>query len=302
MQQEMSGSGGPLEPFAAIHKQCPWTAKATSERLGWTNVEAARYDLSSGSEVLSPAATYHRLVLVTRTAEEVDLEYEGVNRHRPLDMGAISLVPAGSPTWFRWSGRFAWNVVYLEPRVIERVAAEAFDLDPARLTIPSLDAVDLPQLRTVMETVDAELTAGGTGGPLAAESLANVLAVQLIRHIRAPRGRRSRKDGSLPPAMLRAVIEYLEAQLDANPTLGQMAAIAGLSPFHFARRFKRSTGLPPHQFVITRRIERAKELLQGDEDLSLARVASRVGFMDQSQLTHHFKRVVGVTPGQFRRR
>jgi AraC-like DNA-binding protein len=68
----------------------------------------------------------------------------------------------------------------------------------------------------------------------------------------------------------------------------------------FARQFKRATGLPPHQYVIMRRVERARQLLQAGTDLSLAEVALHAGFSDQSQFTHHFMRVVGVTPGQFR--
>jgi AraC family transcriptional regulator len=79
-----------------------------------------------------------------------------------------------------------------------------------------------------------------------------------------------------------------------------MAAVARLSPYHFARQFKAATGVPPHQYVITRRVERAKELLQAGADLSLAEVASRAGFSDQSVFCRHFKRAVGVTPGQFR--
>jgi AraC family transcriptional regulator len=80
-----------------------------------------------------------------------------------------------------------------------------------------------------------------------------------------------------------------------------MAAAAHLSPYHFARRFKAATGLPPHHYVILRRVERAQHLLQDGDDLSLAEVAARAGFSDQSQFSHHFKRLVGVTPGQFRR-
>jgi AraC family transcriptional regulator len=95
-------------------------------------------------------------------------------------------------------------------------------------------------------------------------------------------------------------VEYIEDHLDAGPTLEQMAAVARLSPYHFARQFKRTTGLPPHQYVILRRVERAKQLLQRGGDLSLAELAARAGFCDQSQFSHHFKRLVGVTPGQFR--
>ena len=89
------------------------------------------------------------------------------------------------------------------------------------------------------------------------------------------------------------------AKLEAGLTVGQLAAVARLSPYHFARQFKAATGLPPHQYVVARRGERAQQLLrQGDN--SLAEVAARVGFSDQSQFCHHFKRLVGVTPGQFR--
>ena len=79
-----------------------------------------------------------------------------------------------------------------------------------------------------------------------------------------------------------------------------MGAVARLSPYHFARQFKAATGLPPHQYVIARRVERAKQLLQAGTGLSLAEVAADAGFSDQSQLSRHFKRLVGVTPGQFR--
>ena len=79
-----------------------------------------------------------------------------------------------------------------------------------------------------------------------------------------------------------------------------MAAVARLSVYHFARQFKAATGLPPHQYVLARRVERAKQLLQGGGDLSLAEVALHAGFSDQSVFCLHFKRLVGVTPRQFR--
>src|SRR5262249_41286929 len=129
---------------------------------------------------------------------------------------------------------------------------------------------------------------------------ANVLAVHLIRHVLTPRSPGRGRDGTLPRGRLRAVVEYVEEHLDAGPSLGQLAAVARLSVYHFARQFKEATGLPPYQYVILRRVERAKQLLQAGTALSLAEVALRAGFSDQSQFTHHFKRVVGVTPGRFR--
>ncbi|HEV3080457.1 MAG TPA: AraC family transcriptional regulator [Gemmataceae bacterium] len=300
MRQEEAGLGGPLEPLAALRSFVPFEAAASSNRLGWVGLEAARYRASPASELHQPALTHHGLVLFARPPEELDLVYEGVKRHIPPPAGSISVVPAGCPALWRWSGCKDSLHIYLEPGLIARVAAEAFGLDPARLTLPPLDGLDLPHLRATMLTVDAELTAAAAGGPLLAESLANVLAVHLIRHVAAPRRPARWPDGALPRAKLRAVVDYVEEHLDAGLTLEQLAAVAQLSSYHFARQFRRATGLPPHQYVIMRRVERAKQLLQEGGDFSLAQVATRAGFSDQSQLSHHFKRLIGVTPGQFR--
>jgi AraC family transcriptional regulator len=299
MKQEEPGRGDLIGPLDWL-KVIPFQAVAASARLGWVGLEAARYRASPAWEYDAPALTHHRLVLVMRPPQELELRFEGVKRHVPPPAGAIMLVPAGIPGRVHWSGGFDWLHIYLEPGLVARVAAEAFDLDPARLTVPPLDCLDLPHLRAAMGAVGAELTTGGAGGLLAAESLANVLAVHLIRHVLAPRQPTRRRDGTLPRAKLRAVVEYIEEHVDNGLTLEQMAGVALLSPYHFARQFKAATGLPPHQYVIMRRVERAKQLLQGGGDLSLAEVAAHAGFSDQSQFSQHFKRLVGVTPGQFR--
>src|SRR6516165_8952543 len=299
MPEKVAGRGDPIRPLD-LRKIAPIEEAAASDRLGWVGLEADRYCEAPAFEFNPPAITHHRLVLYTRPPEQLDLLYEGVKRHVPPPAGAISLVPAGSPHRVRSSGCKDELHICLEPGLVARVAAEAFGLDPARLTVPPLDGLDLPHLRAAMLAVDAELMAGAAGGRLAAESLANVLAVHLIRHVLAPRSPARGRDGTLPRGRLRAVVEYIEEHLDGGPTLAQLAAVVRLNPYHFARQFKAATGLPPHQYVILRRVERAKQLLQAGTDLSLAEVALHAGFSDQSQFSHHFKRLVGVTPGQFR--
>ena len=299
MRQQEPGRGDPSGPLD-WRKLFPSEPVASSDGRGWVGLEAARYRGARTSEFSPPAITHHGLVLFLRPPEELDLQYEGVKRHVPPPAGSVSLVPAGTPSRWRSSARKDHLFVFLDAGLVTRVAAEAFGLDPARLTVPPLDGLDLPHLRAAMLAVDAELTTGGAGGPLAAESLANVLAVHLLRHVLAPRRLERGRDGVLPRGRLRAVVEYIEEHLDGGPTLAQLAAVARLSACHFARQFKAATGLPPHQYVIARRVERAKQLLQAGTEMSLAEVAARAGFSDQSQFTHHFKGLVGVTPGRFR--
>jgi AraC family transcriptional regulator len=297
MQRESAESGRLLGPFERHSLVAP---TAASHRLGWIGIEAARFSDVAGTEFERSALTHHLLILHTGLPDELDLRYADVKRHRPPPLGSISVMPAGIPIRWRWRGTKSSLHVYLEPELVGRIAAEAFGLDSARWMLPALDALALPQLRDALMAVNAELTAGGAGGPLAAESLANILAVHLIRHIVAPGRAVRRQDGTLPRGRLHAVLEYIEEHLDTALTLAEIAAVTGLNPYHFARQFKATTGLPPHQYVITRRVEQAKHLLRTGTELSLTEVAARAGFYDQSQFCLHFKRLVGVTPGQFR--
>jgi len=171
------GAIGPRERAGLVS----FAPSAANDRLGWVGMEAARYSELPDTEVDVPPLTHHTLVLFNRPPYEMDLRYEHVDRHAPPAAGSISVIPAGSPVRWRWSGSKDSLHVFLEPRLIAQVAAESFELDPARVVVPSLDRLDLPRLRAAMQAVDAELNAGDAGGNLAADSLANVLAVYLIR-------------------------------------------------------------------------------------------------------------------------
>jgi AraC-like DNA-binding protein len=106
--------------------------------------------------------------------------------------------------------------------------------------------------------------------------------------------------GGLPPATLRRLREYIDSHLDQTIDVGTLAAAAGLSTFHFARAFKQSEGTTPHDFVLKRRIAKARELLSRP-DLSLSEIAVAAGFADQSHFTRRFHEIVGMSPGQFRK-
>jgi len=98
---------------------------------------------------------------------------------------------------------------------------------------------------------------------------------------------------------LQRIREYIDRHLEENVELETLADTAGLSKWHFARAFKQSVGMPPHFYLIQRRLERAQRLL-AETDLSLAQIALKSGFSDQSHFSRRFRMFLGVTPRSFR--
>jgi len=104
---------------------------------------------------------------------------------------------------------------------------------------------------------------------------------------------------TLPGSELGRVTEHIQAHLDQDLTLAHLGAVAYLSPYHFARRFQHSTGLPSHRFVVRQRIARARRVLATPEQ-SIAEISRLVGFRTPSHFTTVFRDVLGVTPEAYR--
>jgi AraC family transcriptional regulator len=279
----------------------PAAPLVTSGPLGWPGLRAEHFRDTPDFDLDLPGQTHHLLSLYVRPPERMGLWCEGLEWEAAPPAGSILVLPARHARRAYWRGPTESIHLHLDPGLVSRVAAEAFDLDPSRVAIPAVGALSHPQIQAAILAIGAELAdAGAGGGRLLAESLANVVAVHLIRHF-APSDRVGlRPRGGLSERKLRAALDYIEEHLDSALTLDHIAAVAHLSPYHFARMFKTSTGLPPHQYVIARRVERAKQLLRERKDLSLAQVAARSGFWDQGHFTRHFRRLAGITPKRFR--
>ncbi|MBK1657461.1 helix-turn-helix transcriptional regulator [Paracraurococcus ruber] len=112
--------------------------------------------------------------------------------------------------------------------------------------------------------------------------------------------RRPARSAGLPRVVLQRVLDHIEANLAGDVGLVTLAGVAGLSAFHFARGFRTAMGVPPHAYVLQRRVARGKALL-ADRSLDLATIALMVGFAHQSHFTNAFRRSVGIPPGSWRR-
>lgn len=290
----------PVEDLARV---IPVETVSSSEDRGWRGVEAKRFRYATEGFYLPGFAGHAVVVHLGPTAELVERE-EGRLHKALVRKGDVSVVPAGLESEWWWEGKEVDRLhTYLDPALLREAAAEeGADLDG--LEVVNSVAVRDPLLEQAGMALLNEMETGGPAGRMYAESLASVLALHLLRrHSSLGRGpsreARRERSGRLPEASLRAALDYVGDNLASDLSLAQIAAAANLSPYHFARAFKRSTGLAPHQYVVERRIEWAKALL-AHTGLSVGEVAARVGFSSPSHFARQFRRLVGVSPGSFR--
>lgn len=156
------------------------------------------------------------------------------------------------------------------------------------------------RLAQLMLMLEAELRVPGFASETMVDGLMRAIAA-IVSRSDGPSGTATRDRIYLSPPRLARVIEFVEARLDDEISLGDMAAVAGLSPFHFSRVFKLATGETPYQFIGSRRLERARDLL-AMSDVPLAELALNCGFSSQSHFTAAFTQAVGLSPGRYRKR
>lgn len=211
--------------------------------------------------------------------------------------GDLSVLPAYLPNWERWYGTAEYIALRLEPELVVRATEQSLEADRIEI-IPHLRIRD-PLIQQMGLALLGEVRSGGAMSCLYAESMATMLAVHLLRHYSASQPTIKDYTHSLPKSKLHQAIEYINENLERDLSLAELAAVVELSPNYFVSLFKRSTGLPPHQYVLTCRIERAKALL-AENKLPIIEVCHRVGFQSPSHFTAMFRRLIGITPKVYR--
>ncbi len=164
--------------------------------------------------------------------------------------------------------------------------------------VPHLRGQD-PLLHHMALVLQTEIEGDGVDGRLYAKSLVDALAVHFLRRFGATRHFLHQGREGLSLYKLRHTIAYIKAHLAQELSLGTLAAVEKTSPAHFARLFRQVTGLAPHQYVITCRMEEAKRLLAKTEE-TLSSIGLQVGCADQSHFTALFHKHVGLTPKAYR--
>jgi AraC family transcriptional regulator len=250
-----------------------------------------RYQLES-NEVRDRTLDFYSVDVNLSRSFNLEWLCNGSFRQTLMVPDALCIMPAQQPLTMRWRDPLQVLSVKLEPSLL---LSTARDLGMrATPEVPERHGDTDTQIAHISRALLAEQQAGYPTGRVFGESLGSALAACLlqryaVRPLAAPVG------GGLSPRHWKQVREFIEANLERDIGLHDMAAVTGLSPYHFSRCFKATSGTSPHQYLIARRVERARRLLTRAE-CSLAQIASRCGFADQSHLTRHMKRLLGVTP------
>ncbi len=213
------------------------------------------------------------------------------------DLKEFVVIPPNVPTYCQMHDparmRFVGIPAGLARACLERDSDDPLDFGPLH-TRTQAD----PLVSQALAALWQEMGRQDPAARLFVESMIAVLVVRLARLADQHQELEARRAGLAPHQSAR-VIEYMRDHLDHRVTLGDLATLTGLSPWHFARAFRETHGLPPHRYLTRLRLERARDLL-ADSQLSVTEIASATGYSPQ-QLARHFRRAFGVAPGVYRR-
>jgi AraC family transcriptional regulator len=213
--------------------------------------------------------------------------------------GDITVLPAGPVLPVRIRSAAQHIHCGLDDVFVQRILSE---MDRSPSIMPYSKTTHDNVISRLLKLLEMEMLAGGETGLLYADSLAQALAARYLLLNENSDHAIAKKISPLPQAIARRVKEYMEAHLQDNLSLDQLARETHYSAGHFLRMFRAATGMTPHQYLTERRIERAKRILRDEGETSLIDMAARCGFSSQSHMTRVFREQTGVTPYAFKRR
>jgi AraC family transcriptional regulator len=285
------------EAYKRIYKRSPIVSSAS---LGWDFFGMA-YDWYPVAKLPKIISQQHSVAIFIDVPSPVRTErqIDGRFKQEQVIQGNCVIIPAHISQRVEWDRASGALMLAIDPTVFAQTIYEVVDPNQIEL-LPQFATAD-PFIYQIGVALKAALFKHSDRSRLYAETLVNTLILHLLEHYTTTRPNlRECVAGQLPQYKLQQVIDYIDAYLDRDLSLQELSHVVQMSPHYFSQLFKQSTGITPHQYVIRCRIERAKDLLRLGK-LSIAEIATLVGFVDQSHLHRHFKRLVDVTPKNYRK-
>ncbi|MDJ0676564.1 MAG: AraC family transcriptional regulator [Calothrix sp. MO_167.B42] len=213
--------------------------------------------------------------------------------------GDLLITPADTTLFTQTDGDVQIVQIRIQDSFVRNVAEETLGKNSERVELmPKFQTRD-PQIEAMATMLLGELHQESFSSQLYVDSLANVLAVHLLRQHTTTRPQLPIYNGGLPQRQLMQVLDYMDAHLDRDIKLADLAQLVDMSQFHFCRLFKQSLHLSPYQYLLQQRVERAKQLLK-QTDQSIIDIAFDCGFNSHSHLSRRFRQLTGMTPKAYR--
>ncbi|NJR59834.1 MAG: helix-turn-helix transcriptional regulator [Cyanobacteria bacterium CRU_2_1] len=279
----------------------------SSQAQGWDNILVEQFQHPPGEEK-SHFNEEHAICLSLAPRPVRLLQIKGGRTYVGLhSKGDVSVTPAKTPFFFRWESDDSCLQIRIASQFIQNVARETISASHGQVNATNPDRLELrlefqtrdPQLEAIGMMLLAELKQESLGGRLYIESLANVLAVHLLRQYAAPQSRLIVHESGLSERQILQMVEYVDEYLHQDIKLADLATLLNISESHLSHRFKQAIGTTPYQYLLQQRIERAKQLLkQGDR--SIMDIAFLCGFNSHSHLSKQFRQLTGMTPKTYR--
>jgi AraC family transcriptional regulator len=271
--------------------------EATIIKSQWDGltVEYGRLDATGDFDFAIPKRT---LSVILAPHDRVTWSVDGTPRQTTaLPAGTVLLYGDRELVWHERHKTSEYVNLQIAPTLLEQIATEngLLSITGFEHRVMFQDAT----LTNVAQLLRSELSQSGIASNLYVELLRNLLAVHLLRNYAPENTQPIIQTGTLDQLTVKRLKDYIEDSLVEELSIAQLAVLVPMSQFHFARAFKAAVGEPPHRYVMSRRIERAKVLLSATR-LSIAEVAYQVGFSNQSHFIAQFRKALGMTPKQFR--
>jgi AraC family transcriptional regulator len=268
----------------------------SSVPLGWRGVIVESHRLPPRE--LSQHYVIGHGISVNTGAHPISFGWNGRNgwRDSVINPGESHFLTQGELNTPRWLQTFDEISIVLQPWFVADVVRDGLPGD--RIEFATQRSVDDIVIARYAAAFHAELAAEIPKGPLYADTLTVGLVLHLLAHYGVAKPKAPAPRGKLNAFQLRTVVDFIDAHLSEDVSLIALARQAHVSPFHFARLFRRTVGIPPHQFVLRLRIQRAIGLMK-TRTLSLAHIAAESGFHDQPHFTRAFRAVTGTTPAAY---
>ncbi|MBI5719733.1 MAG: helix-turn-helix transcriptional regulator [Burkholderiales bacterium] len=262
---------------------------APAQLARWRGLPVGWFDAGAAARDRNFVVPYPTLAMLDAGVAQARFDFgRGVRTH-DLSAGAIGLFDGRPCRLCDWSCRSVRRIM---------IALDATGLGEAEVLAGLRQELEFrdDELAAVLRAMVHEVDAGCPNGALYAESL----SMGVLLRVAQLHGRQQRERGTLSAAQLHRVDELIAEGVAGELTLTALAGAAGFSKAQFVRLFRRATGTSPHRYVLQRRLERARQLIEGSS-MPLAAVAHEAGFASQSHLSSTFARAYGCTPGDARR-